>query len=133
MKGGPRTTKVEVLVDTRAKLKKLKKDTEARSINDVITALLGEQQQQDEADGIEDHAQEGADEPMKRRVQDALYSLELLTERRGMLEFCTGFDRPAVDLLIRCFCEVSRSSFVFWCCCHSETHKFFNVSLHPYK
>jgi hypothetical protein len=126
MKGGPRA----------AKLKKLKKDTEARSINDVITALLGEQQQQDEADGIEDHAQEGADDPMKRckiHVQDALYSLELLTERRGMLEFCTGFDCPAMDLLIRCFCEVSRSSFVFWCCCHSETHKFFNVSLHPYK
>ena len=136
MKGGPRATKVEVSVDTRAKLKKLKKDTEARSINDVITALLGEQQQQGEADGIEDHDQEGADEPMKRRkihVQDDLYSLELLTERRGMLEICTGFDRPAVDLLIRRFCEVSRSGFVFWCCYHSESHDFFNISSHPYE
>jgi len=130
MKGSPLATKVEVSVDTRAKLKKLKKDTEARSINDVITALLGEQQQQDEADGVEVHDQEGADELVKRRkiyVQDALYSLELLTERRGMLEFCTGFDRPAVKLLIRRFREVSKSGFVFLCCCRSGVGDFSHV------
>ena len=96
----------------------------------MITALLDEQQQQGEADGVERHDQEGADEPMKRRkiyVRDALYSLELLTERRGMLEFCTGFDRPAMDLLIRRFGEVSRNGFVFGCHCCSGVGDFHHV------
>ena len=78
MKSRHTVTHVEVSVDTRAKLKKLKKDTGAKSIDAVITALLDEQQQQGEADGVERHDQEGADEPMKRRkidVRDALYSL----------------------------------------------------------
>jgi hypothetical protein len=121
MKPSQPVTKVEVTVDTREKLKKLKEDNGAKSIDAVITALLEEQQEREEADVVEDLDQEEGDAPAKRRkidVRDALYSLELLTERRGMLEFCTGFDRAAVDLLIRRFREVRRSGFVFsgWYC-----------------
>jgi hypothetical protein len=135
MKSRHIVTHVEVSVDTRVKLKKLKKDTGAKSIDAVITALLDEQQQHGEADGVKCHNQEGADEPVKRRkidVRDALYSLEVLTERHGMLEFCTGFDRPAVDLLIRRFFEVSTSSIVFLFCSCSSIRDCSNVFLHPY-
>jgi hypothetical protein len=65
MKSRHIVTHVEVSVDTRVKLKKLKKDTGAKSIDAVITALLDEQQQHGEADGVERHNQEGADEPVK--------------------------------------------------------------------
>jgi hypothetical protein len=136
MKSRHIVTHVEVSVDTRVKLKKLKKDTGAKSIDAVITALLDEQQQQGEAEGVERRDKEGADEPVKRRkidVRDALYSLEVLTERRGMLEFCTGFDRPAVDLLIRRFFEVSTSSFVFLFCSCLGIRGFSHVSLHSYE
>lgn len=127
------STTIQVTKQLAARLKKLKEDTGGKSIDSVITALLEEQQEQEEAHVVEDLDQEEGDAPAKRRkidVRDALYSLEWLTERRGMLEFCTGFDRPAVDLLIRRFREVSRSGFVFLHCCRSGIHGCVDVLLH---
>lgn len=136
MDPAPKHTTIKVTTATLAKLKSWKNRHGLPSMDALFQSFVMAEDGLDEpiSSSAEDNEEEIA--PPKRRkiyVQDALYSLELLTERRGMLEFCTGFDRPAVDLLIRRFCEVSRSSFVFWCCCHSETHNFFNVSLHPYK
>ena len=53
---------------------------------------------------------------MKRRkinVREQLYSLEILSEREGMLEYYTGFDRSHVDLLVRRFSEVRRERAFF--------------------
>jgi len=39
-------------------------------------------------------------------VRDPLYSLEILSEREGMLYYLTGFERSEVDLLVKRFQEV---------------------------
>lgn len=39
-------------------------------------------------------------------VRTPLYSLEILSERKGMLYYLTGFDRSEVDLLVKRFKEV---------------------------
>ena len=51
----------------------------------------------------------------KRRidVKEPLLSLSLMHERRGMLQFFTGLERPQVDSLIRRFSEVESSAFFF--------------------
>jgi hypothetical protein len=57
----------------------------------------------------EENEDEDDGEPVKRRkidVREPLYSLEILSERPRMLEYYTGFERSAVDLLIRRFGEV---------------------------
>lgn len=116
------STTIQVTQELAAKLKKLKVDTEAKSIDAVITALLNERQPQIDADVAENSDQEEGPVPPKRRkiyVQDALYSLEVLSERRGMLEYYTGFDRSAVDLLIRVFSEVRTNIFFFGAHCPS--------------
>jgi hypothetical protein len=68
------------------------------------------------SDKQEEHVQ--AEEPVdapgpeKRRkvlVAEALYSMEILRERHGFLEFLTSFDEPEIKLLIKRFSEV--------CCC----------------
>lgn len=122
MKPTRSVTKVEVSLDTREKLKKVREDMGAKSIDAVITALLNERQPQIDADVAENSDQEEGPVPPKRRkiyVQDALYSLEVLSERRGMLEYYTGFDRSAVDLLIRVFSEVRTNIFFFGAHCPS--------------
>ena len=60
--------------------------------------------------GSDEDEVEDVGEPVKRRridVREPLYSLDVLAERPGMLEYYTGFDRAEVDLLIRRFSEVS--------------------------
>jgi predicted CopG family antitoxin len=116
------STTIQVTQELAAKLKKLKVDTEAKSIDAVITALLNERQPQNDADVAENSDQEEGPVPPKRRkfyVEEALYSLEVLSERRGMLEYYTGFDRSAVDLLIRVFSEVRTNIFFFGAHCPS--------------
>lgn len=114
------STTIQVTKELAARLKNLKTDTGAKSIDAIITALLNERQDQNDADVAENSEQEVDPGPHKRRklyVQDALYSLDLLSERRGMLEYYTGFDRSAVDLLIRVFGEVRANIFFFSACC----------------
>ena len=106
---GP-VTHVEVSIETREKLKEKKEELGLRSVDAVVQHFLAGSQ--DEGEEESSSSSEGDDdgEPVKRRridVREALYSLEILDERPGMLEYYTGFDRPAVDLLIRRFSEVS--------------------------
>ena len=58
------------------------------------------------ADG-DDGGQEG-DTGKKRKinVRAPLYSLELLADREGMLQYLTGFDRESIDLLTQRLGEV---------------------------
>lgn len=102
---------------THNDLKNLKERLGLKKLGEVVRALVdhflnrGPAMENEESDG------EDLDEPAKKRridVRDALYSLEILSKRRGMLEYYTGFDRPAVDLLIQRFREVSWRTPVFF-------------------
>jgi hypothetical protein len=118
MKGAQHVTKVEVSMDTREKLKKVKKDLDAKSIDAVVNWLLDKHLHQGDADGAAGMEEEEADGPQKERklnVRDPLYSLEILSEREGMLYYLTGFERSEVNLLVKRFGEV-RMSVIFFAC-----------------
>ena len=105
-------------MDTREKLKKVKKDLDAKSIDAVINWLLDKHMDHGDADGTADMEEEEAGGPRKQRkvnVRDPLYSLEILSEREGMLYYLTGFERSEVDLLVKRFGEV-RMSVIFFAC-----------------
>lgn len=110
-------THVRVSLDTLALLEKRKKELGLRSVDAVIQQLCVRSRDASEEGPASESDGEGGIAPQKRRridVRDALYSLEILSERRGMLEYYTGFDRPAVDLLIKRFREVSWRTPVFF-------------------
>ena len=112
---GP-VTHVEVSLETREKLKEKKDELGVRSVDAVLQHFLSGPQDDGEEESPSDNEGEDSGEPEKRRkvnVREPLYSLELLSERAGMLEYYTGFDRPAVDLLIRRFSEVRRGRTFF--------------------
>ena len=78
-------------------------------MSDTIAALL--LGAQGGAGDDDDDGDDGGDDgrPVRRRklnVREPLYSLEILSERLGMLEYLTGFGRGDVDLLIRRLQEV---------------------------
>ena len=107
-----RTTTVQVTLPTAERLKELKKkspEIKARSIDDVVKWLLDKHLDQGDADGDAGMEEEEADGPQKKRklnVRTPLYSLEILSEREGMLYYLTGFERSEVDLLVKRFGEV---------------------------
>ncbi len=106
------TTHVKVSHDTHAKLKNRKAILGLPSIDAILQHLLGPPPEAVEGGSPSGSDEEGSDEPVQRRridVREPLYSLESLAERRGMLEYYTGFDRPTVDLLIRRIKEASLS------------------------
>jgi len=118
MQGAQHTTKVEVSIDTREKLKKIKKDLDAKSIDAVVNWLLGKHLDQGDPDSAAGMEEEEADGPQKKRklnVRDPLCSLEILSEREGMLYYLTGFERSEVDLLVKRFGEVRKSVMFFSC------------------
>jgi hypothetical protein len=109
-------TTVKVSEETKKKLKEWKKRFGAKSIDALIQSMDAEVMEQvASADANADEG-EDASEPEKRRkinVREELYSLEILSEREGMLEYYTGFDRSDVDLLVRRFSEVRRERVFF--------------------
>ena len=110
-------THVRVSLDTLALLEERKKELGLRSVDAVIQRLCANSVDASQEGPASESDGEGGIAPQKRRridVRDALYSLEILTERRGMLEYYTGFDRPAVDLLTKRFREVSWGTLVFF-------------------
>ena len=110
-------THVRVSLDTLALLEERKKELGLRSVDAVIQRLCANSVDASQVGPASESDGEGGIAPQKRRridVRDALYSLEILTERRGMLEYYTGFDRPAVDLLTKRFREVSWGTLVFF-------------------
>ncbi len=122
-----RKTTVDVRASTLAELKDLKKnkrEINAKSIDDVIKWLLDKHLDQGDADGVAGMEEEEADGPQqkrKRNVRDPLYSLEILSEREGMLEYLTGFDHSEVGLLVKRFGEV-RMSVIFFACSTLHAH-----------
>ncbi len=95
------TTHVKVSRVVHDMLKEKKDELGLRSVDAVVQHFLSGPQDDGEDESPSDNEGEDSGEPEKRRkinVRKPLYSLELLSERRGMLEYCTGFERPAVDL-----------------------------------
>jgi hypothetical protein len=102
-------THVKVSRAVHDMLKEKKDELGVRSVDAVIQHFLAGSQDEGEEESPSSSAGEDADEPVKRRkinVREPLYTLEILCERPGMLEYYTGFDRAAVDLLIGRFSEV---------------------------
>ena len=118
-----RKTTVDVRASTLEKLKKLKKnnrDIDARSIDDVINWMFGKCLDQGDADGdavMEEEEADGRQKKRKLNVRDPLYSLEILSDREGMLHYLAGFERSEVDLLVKRFGEVK--IFGLFCSCPS--------------
>ena len=108
-----RTTTVQVTLTTAERLKDLKKnnpDIDASSIDDVVKWLLDKHMDQEDADGdagLEEGEPDGPQKKRKLDVRTPLYSLEILSERKGMLYYLTGFERSEVDLLVKRFEEVN--------------------------
>ena len=70
MKGAQHVTKVEVSMDTREKLKKVKKDLDAKSIDAVVNWLLDKHLDQgdaDDASGMEEEEVDGPRQPGTER------------------------------------------------------------------
>ena len=124
------TANVRVSEATKAELEKLKKSKGHRSVDAVIATLLGINGKQEDADGDDAASSSSSDEeqlaPRKQRklnVRSALYSLDTVSERPGMIELLTGFDRATVDLLVRRFTEVSICCVFFSVsCCAPPKH-----------
>ena len=110
------TTHVKVTHAVKDLLKDKKDELGLRSVDAVIQHLCASSQGEGEGDSSSSSGDEDADEPVKRRkinVREELYSLEILSEREGILEYYTGFDRSEVDLLVRRFSEVRRERAFF--------------------
>jgi len=116
--------------EVRDALKKRKAALEVKSIDKLLRALLDMDQDHGDADGDDAASSSSSDEqqhaPRKQRkinVRDALYSLDTVSERPGMIESLTGFDRATVDLLVRRFTEVSICCVFFSVsCCAPPKH-----------
>ena len=119
-------TSIDVDDDVHGELKKLKDEHGLKKMGDVVRMLVGHYQGPGLAVGSDEDEGEDSGEPVKRRridVREPLYSLQALTDRPGMLEYYTGFDLSAVNLLIRRFREVrfGRSVFpLFVFCCDAH-------------
>ena len=97
---------MEVSFATREKLKLIKKDFDRKS--DVINWMLGKHLDQGDAHGVAGMEEEEADGSQKKRKlndRNPLHSLELLSEREGMLYYLAGFERSEVDLIVKRFGE----------------------------
>ncbi len=118
---------LQVTADVHEKLKKRKAALGLSSIDAVIQQLLEPQPIAVEDAPVDGRDGNDGEVPARRRrrdVREPLYSLDILDARRGMLEYYTGFDRPAVELLIRRIEEASlRCGFCRFALmrCHAHT------------
>ena len=107
----PQTPTMKISSGLKTKLENLKttgNGLDKASLEEVVAWLL---ERQDGAVGGEEPGIEESAGPGKRRkinVREPLYSLELLSEREGMLYYLAGFDRSEVDLIVKRFGEVRR-------------------------
>ena len=127
-------TTVKVSDETKKKLKEWKKRFGAKSIDTLLQSMDPEEVVRGASASANAEEDEDVGKPVKRRkinVREPLYSLEILSEREGMLEYYTGFDRSEVDLLIRRFSEVRREHAFFLFCCLAGTRGLAMTSVQP--
>lgn len=101
---------MKVSDETKKKLKEWKKRLGVRSIDELLGCMdIGEvvQEAPVSASADEDEDAAGAQKRRKIYTEDALYSIDLVAKRKGMMKCLTGFDEETTELLIRRFSEVS--------------------------
>jgi hypothetical protein len=111
-----RRANVDIDHDVHEDLKKVKTDNGLKKMGDAVRVLADHYFGRVDTPESEENEGEDAGEPEKRRkinVREELYSLEILSERDGILEYYTGFNRSEVDLLVRRFSEVRRERVFF--------------------
>jgi transposase-like protein len=104
------------------KLKKLKAENGAKSMDALLLSLLEQLSGEEASVHAEEPEQDEAPGASKRRkiyVADPLYTMEILRERQGMLEYLTSFDEREINLLVKRFSEVMQALFFFpfFCFC----------------
>lgn len=111
------STTIKVSSETKEKLKDWKREYGASSLDELLQSLVMEGRDLGAAAAANGDDKDGEEELVKRRkidVREPLYSLDLLSEREGMLQCLTGFTRVDIDLLVRRFREVSCCSTFFF-------------------
>jgi hypothetical protein len=106
-------TTIQVAVETVQKLKKVKKEKNFASMDEVLRWYTGDSPEGELRVGPqapEEEQHPGDKKKRKVNVREPLYSLEILAEREGMLYYLTGFERSEVDLLVKRFAEVRKLS-----------------------
>ena len=109
MSSSSKPTTIKVAAATKEKLKKWKDEIGAKSMDALFDAMTVGQRGPSPPVPREDEEEDADPAPQKKRkinVREALYSIEIMSDREGMLECLTGFDLAAVNLLIRRFSEV---------------------------
>jgi hypothetical protein len=105
-----RRANVDIDDDVHGVSKRVKADNDLKKLGDAVRMVTDHYMGRDDAPESENSGGEedgGEERRRKINVREPFYSLEMLDERHGMLEYYTGFERPVVDLLIRRFSEVS--------------------------
>ena len=120
MKAPSKKTSINVKSGTLNKLQNLKTDTKAKSIDAVLQWLIelvsGEEASVHAEEPEKDEAP-GAPKRRKIYVAEPLYTMEILRERRGMLEYLTSFEYSDIQLLVRRLVKQARFFFRFFCFC----------------
>jgi hypothetical protein len=120
----PQKPTMKISTGLKKKLKTLRTEEnglEKASLEEVIAWLLKGHGATVDVEDAEDEASPGPEKKRKVNVRDPLYSLEILSEREGMLYYLTGFERSEVDLLVERFGEV-RMSVIFFACSTLHAH-----------
>jgi hypothetical protein len=117
MRPAPAATTIKVTKETKEKLKTWKDQVGAPSMDALFQCMDIEVDVQGAAAAASADEGDDSGEPVKKRrvgVREPLYSHEILRKRPGMLEYYTGFDLSAVNLLITRFREVRLEHNVFF-------------------
>jgi hypothetical protein len=118
--GAPQKPTMKISSGLKKKLKNLRSEEnelEKASLEEVVAWLLKGHGVAIGADDAEDEPSLGPEKRRKLNVRTPLYSLEILSEREGMLYYLTGFERSEVDLLVKRFREVT--IIAMFCMCPS--------------
>ena len=122
MEAPSKKTSINVKSGTLNKLQNLKTDTKAKSIDAVLQRLIEQARAEEASVHAEEPEKDEAPGASKRRkiyVAEPLYTMEILRERRGMLEYLTSFEYSDIQLLVTRFSEVMQARFFFrfFCFC----------------
>ena len=107
--GAPQKPTMKISSGLKKKLENLRSEEnelKKASLEEVVAWLLKGHGAAIGVDDAEDEPSLGPEKRRKLNVRTPLYSLEILSEREGMLYYLTGFERSEVDLLVKRFEEV---------------------------
>ena len=116
---------IDVDIEDWKFLSGLKAQMGLKTLADAVNMLVRKWKGEEEPAESESPRPDDAEAAQKKRgidVKVPLLLLSLMHERRGMLQYFTGVERPQVDILIRRFSEVESSAFFFSFTCFGGNH-----------